>query len=173
MKKIVLMITLLFLGILSAEYSVEGAKGVYSNKANTFNTEIEYLKDSDEFQIKFKGKSDGWIAVGFGQTNKMKDGEIYMGYIDGDEVVFEHHYGTSPVSHSKVKEKENTYKLVSSSKENGYLEFVFKRPAVLDEKYFHKMNPGEEIDFMYAVGPEPNFKVVHKEKGKSKITLPK
>ncbi|PID26722.1 MAG: hypothetical protein CR982_08775 [Candidatus Cloacimonadota bacterium] len=166
-------VILLFLSTLfSSQYKIDNGKGYYKSKSGKFSLEIEYLKKSDEFKFSLIGKTDGWISIGFGQERKMKDGEIYIGFVKDGKVYFEHHYGTSSVSHKKIKDFNN-FKVLEFEKKDKFTKIVFKRSASNYDKDFQKkLKSGDEINFMYAIGRKPNFRLIHSERGSEKIKLP-
>lgn len=158
-------------------YELKNGTGVFISKSANFEVTIKKNKKKGLYLIKMKGKTEGWISVGFGRSKVMKDSEIVMAGVAQGDPYITHHYGTGIYRHKKInrldkKAKKDIVKLISAKEENGYTIVSFTRVLASKGKYYKKLKSGQIIELLYAFAPNDKDRRKHNERGFIKIKLP-
>ncbi|MBU1076674.1 MAG: hypothetical protein KKH98_05235 [Spirochaetes bacterium] len=161
----------------TGQYIIENKKGVYKNKSGDFQMSIQYDEKKDLCIIEVKGKTEGWVAVGFGQTKMMKDAEIIIGYVKEGKPALFHHYATGWVKHEPIEKldknaQKDTLKVIKAEEKDGWTTITFSRPVGLKGDYFKDLRSGKMINFMYSLGKDDSLMKKHFRRGEIKIKLP-
>ncbi|MBN1897760.1 MAG: hypothetical protein JW827_03200 [Spirochaetes bacterium] len=152
-------------------YTLDKEKGVFQSKTGNFTIVIEYNKKSDLYIVEMKGKTTGYIALGFGRSKEMKDSEIILGYVKNGETFLLHEYGTGLYRHEPIQEKEKYIKLLNSEEKDGWTFIKFSRPARIKGEKYKILQSGQTIEILYSLGAADAFKK-HMERGYIPIILP-
>ncbi|MCF6807914.1 DOMON domain-containing protein [Thiotrichales bacterium 19S9-12] len=136
-----------------------------------------YQKSTSDNQmlITMSAKTDGWVSVGFGATNDMKDANIIMGYIDkNNQAVISNEYGVSQWSHKSISslDAKSEIKLISGSYKDGWTTIRFTMPLISsDKKYGKAFKSGSNISVILAYGKngQKNFNSYHAYRAKGEI----
>lgn len=153
-------------------------------KVSAENIYFTYQKASNpnELLITLSAKTSGWVAVGFGATDDMKDADIIMGYIKQDKkdnkVVISNEYGVSKWRHKSLSKLGATseVKVISGEYKDGWTTIQFTIPLKpKDTKYgkdFTTTNPkGENMSVILAYGSndQKNFTKYHQYRAKGEM----
>lgn len=131
--------------------------------------------DNNRILIDLSAKTSGWIAVGFGATNDMKNANIIMGYVKDDgKVMISNEYGVGKWSHQSLKSlnAQSEVQLVSGSYKDGWTHLSFTLPINPEDKIYGKVfKTGQTISVILAYGRdgEKNFDSYHQYRAKGEI----
>lgn len=158
-------------------YQIINNVGSFKSKSGNFEMTIKKADLQKAYLIEMKGKTKGWIAVGFGRTEVMKDAEIMLGYIKDNVPFLTHQFGTSYYSHEPIDNlnkgsKDNSIKLIEAKEKDEWTYFKFFRFINANGEQLKSFKAGDVINFMYALSPKKDPEVKHKEKGYLQIKLP-
>src|SRR6056297_311568 len=107
---------------------------------------IAWLVKGENLLFSVKSIGKGWVAVGFNPSNMMKDANIIIGDVKGEEIIIEDHFGVSNTGHRK-DEVDNILQANGSEDENfTVLEFVIP------------LNSGDDMD--QELIPGNKYKVI-------------
>jgi hypothetical protein len=138
--------------------------------------------DGFDFRWRFNGSNldvelsyaaTGWIAVGFDAEKKMKGANIFIGYVDGDKVVIEDHFGNSPVSHKRDTDLKGSNDIInaSGSEKNGKTTLSFSIPLNSGDKNDKVLTEGSTYRLIFAASSNDNIKKKHSKRLGKDITL--
>lgn len=156
-KTLKILITTMLLLAVAAGFAAAGEWK--STDAGDFH--LEWMVDGSNLNVKVSAPTEGWVAVGFDPSNKMKDADILIGYVEDGEVVIEDHYGNSPISHRSDERGDGSNDLsnIAGSERNGVTELSFTIP----------LNSGDSRDRVLVEGE--SYKVIFASHTKDKITM--
>lgn len=139
-KKQLLALSLLLIMAIIPLYSMD------FKVAEEDGVKFEWVIMEGEIHIKLTAPAKGWIAIGFNPSRAMKDADYKMGYVDGDKVVLEDHFGTAMFRHQEDTRigGKNDFELIGGSETGNqtFLEFVMP------------LNSGDEYDSVLVEGAE-------------------
>ena len=104
----------------------------------------------------------GWVAVGLGGKNAMKDADIYMGYVKNGKTYFKEEWGNTPYSHiplSSLGEKSVVEKYAGSITTSG-VDIEFVRPLKVNEKHI-KSIVNKKMRVIFAFSHAKDFTTYH------------
>ena len=110
----------------------------------------------DDLEVELTGPTTGWIAVGFNPSRAMKDANILIGYVDGDEAVMTDQFGTTMIAHRRDDELGGTVDatVVSGSETGGETTIRFTIPLDSGDEYDQPLAAGETVRAILAYGPD-------------------
>lgn len=169
------------------------AFGVNAQQAKEESESFEYKTITQE-EIIFNWRTDenhlygqisaptkGWVAVGFGSTEKMKDANIIIGYVDAEgNVHVRDDFGVRTTLHKaddeledKSGEKDNLNNIIegSGAETDDKTEIHFTIPLDSGDSKDTKLVPGETYQVILAYGEKDNFKYGHKVRATTEIEL--
>ncbi len=173
MKKIILLLSLFAVFCLSAEDVTNDSiqKGII----NASEMYFEWIIIGDQLEGVLKGKTSGWISVGFDATTKMKDANYIIGFVDGDKVTLEDHFGHSPIGHKadtaygNAKGTSNVT-LISGIEKDGWTEIKFRIPLNSKDSFDTVLAKGTH-KVILAHGPKKNLTSKHKFVSKGEMVI--
>jgi len=155
-------------------------------KADGIITDNEYSKmqvfgemevysrvDGDKVRIALKAKTEGYVAIGFDPTDRMKDAEIILGGIkDGKPVVFDM-FSTGATGPHPPKEQlggTNDVTVFSASKKDGVTIVEFERKLVTGDPKGKEIRIGDN-KIIWAIGASPDLTDKHVKRGSGILKL--
>lgn len=158
-------------------YQIKNDIGIFKSKSENFEMTIKKDNSLKAYLIEMKGKTTGWVAVGFGQTKAMKNAEMILGYIKDNKPYLSHEFGTGSYSHELIANlsktsNDNSIKLLETKEQNDWTYFKFLRFINVSGEQLKSFQSGDIINFMYALSPKKNPEKKHKERGYLQIKLP-
>ena len=163
-----------YLMILTLILAVTGFTGAEDWKsADTGGFHLEWMVDGSNLNIKVSTATEGWIAVGFNPTNKMKDANIIIGYIEDGMVTIEDHFGNGKFSHrSDVSLGGNDdVSNIGGSEENGVTELIFTIPMDSGDQDDRALTEGQRYKVIFASHKKDRITVKHNNRSSVEITL--
>lgn len=146
-----------------------------SGKVVTDEITFEWKIIGNEMECILRGKTSGWVSVGFNPTDKMKDANYIIGYVNGNDVLIHDHFGHSPIGHRRdidYRGGEGTedVTVISGKESGGWTELVFRIPLDSGDKYDVPLLKGTH-KIILAHGPRKNFTSKHRFVGYGEITI--
>ncbi|MCF6765122.1 DOMON domain-containing protein [Thiotrichales bacterium 19S3-7] len=160
----------------TAQTSCQKASNTCKVSAENIYFTYQKASNSDAMLITLSAKTTGWVAVGFGATDDMRDANIIMGYINKDnQPVISNEYGVGKWSHKSMASLNapTEVQLISGKYENGWTTIQFTIPLESkDKKYGKVFKTGSNISVILAYGPngKKNFTSYHQFRAKGEIT---
>lgn len=127
---------------------------------------IEFILEKD---------TTGWVAIGFEPTRVMKDADIIIGYVSGEEVVVEDQFAHRMTAHLPDTELRGTdnVTVLGGSETDGKTRINFRLRLDSGDSRDFVFRRGEEVDVIYAWGRDraDNTTTLHAGRGSVTITL--
>lgn len=161
------------------EWGADGVIGEneYAHEVSLAGEElvVYWRNDNEYLYMALKGKTTGWVAIGFEPTDKMKDADMVFGWVqDGNTVVIDAYSTGTYGPHPPDEQLGGTNDILefAGREENGYTIIEFKRKLNTGDKYDKAFTPGQEINFIFALANEDNFTTKHNiARGYGKLQL--
>jgi hypothetical protein len=141
--------------------------------AKTGDFSLMWMVDGANLNVKLSAPVEGWVAVGFAPTNKMKDANIIIGYVENGNVVIEDHFGNSPISHKSDVSADGKDNLtsISGTEKNGVTEISFTIPLNSGDPNDRVLVPGESYKVIFASYSKDKITIKHSSRTSTNITL--
>ncbi|MBC7194703.1 MAG: hypothetical protein H5U37_03515 [Caldisericia bacterium] len=175
MKRIFFMlVSLIFLiSILNISYSQDDYKLIFQS-GDGFK--LYYYLKGENVYFKMEGKTEGYVAIGFEPTSKMKDADMVIGYVVEKNVyVFDAfstgQYGPHPEDVS-LGGKTNIFD-IKGEERDGFTIIEFSRPLETKDKYDATLKLDKDIKIIWAISDKDDFNAKHTQRGGGVIKLSK
>lgn len=135
--------------------------------------EIHWGHDAESLWVAVRGKTTGWVAVGFDPEKQMKGANFLLAYVHDDSTAFRDAYGSGRFKHQPDTElggKDNILEC-RGKEEKGVTTVEFKIPLDSGDQYDKPLKPKEEYPVLLGLGKKDDFRKKHFLKAKAKITL--
>ncbi len=128
--------------------------------------EIFWKNDAEHLYMALKGKTDGWLSIGFEPTEWMKDADAIMGWADGDggKAAIRDEYITGnygPHVNDTDLGGTNDIQSFGASREGGYTVIEFKRKLDTGDKFDKAFVPGQEVSIIWAMADKSDHDLKH------------
>ncbi len=157
--------------LLAAAAGIAGAGEWKSADAEEFS--LEWMVDGDDLNVIVSSTTEGWIAVGFDPTNKMKDANIIIGYVDDGEVTIEDHFGNRQISHRSDEALGGTDDImnIDGSEIEGVTELSFTIPLDSGDPNDRVLVEGQTYKVIFASYRKDKITMKHNSRTSREITL--
>jgi hypothetical protein len=111
-----------------------------------------------------KGETSGWISIGFEPTQWMKDSDIIMGAVDGNNVIVLDKYSTNNYGpHVPDVELGGTDDILDfgGREDNGYTTIEFKRKMDTGDQYDKAFTVGQRVSIIWSTADTDSIEVKH------------
>ena len=146
----------------------------YDHEVEAKGVSFSWKIDGDTLHGKVSAKTEGWVAVGFNPSSKMKDANYILGYVkDGTAEVVDH-FGDKSTGHSSDESLGGTsdVTLVGGSEDGGTTTIEFTIPLDSGDKYDSVLSPDGDTLLLLAFGPDrDSFKPRHRNKASMTVNL--
>jgi hypothetical protein len=172
------------LAVLVFVLAVAGAAGAFEQVLNAAGFQevraangmvLQWKVEQDRLHVILSGQTGGWVGVGFNPSDKMKDANFIIGYVEGEEVVLEDHYGTHKGRHTVDTELEGSEDLIvtGGGESNGITRIEFTIPLDSGDASDRVLVPGNRYPVLLAYGKADDLKKGHSipAEAKGEITL--
>lgn len=134
----------------------------YSSVAEAGIT-IQWKIEGENLQVRIAGATEGWIAVGFDPSSRMKDANIIIGYVEDGEVFLQDEYGTGGTAHSSDAELGGNDDIedAQGGEENGQTWLSFSIPLDSGDRYDRALEPGKSVKAILATGRNDDLGKYH------------
>jgi hypothetical protein len=129
----------------------------------------------DLLHVKVSATTRGWVAVGFGPTDKMKDANFIIGYVEAGNVRIRDDFGTGQFSHASDTSLGGTDDVTNKegTETNGNTEISFTVPLDSGDSYDRALAVGQSYLVILAHGSDndDNFTTHHQTRTSVNIEL--
>lgn len=136
---------------------------------------FDWRIDGDTLEVVLSAETTGWVSIGFEPSRVMQDANIIIGYVDGDEVVIEDHYGNALTAHRPDVDLggESHVTILGGSESEGRTEIHFTIPLDSGDEFDQPLTAGGSHYLIYAFGADgqDNTRQKHQARGGFATTL--
>jgi hypothetical protein len=148
-------------GIISAgEYSHWSSLGRSPGK----NLTLYWRNDASELYMAIEGQTDGWEAVGFEPSDWMKDADMVVGSVSGENVTVQDQNCTGNYGpHLRDEELGGTSDIQAygGKVEGGYTIIEFQRKMDTGDRFDKAFIPGQSVPIIWAMASSSSLGVKH------------
>lgn len=126
--------------------------------------EVFWKTDDENLYMALKGKTSGWIAIGFDPIEWMTGADIVMGSVDGKATVVEDQYSIDnygPHSSDEMLGGTNDVLEFGGSEKDGYTVIEFKRKLDTGDEFDRVLTPGQGISIIWGMADSNNLQSSH------------
>ena len=154
-------------------FSLIGQAGASPQELKVGSISFWWEAQDGNLYVKLSAPTTGWVAVGIEPTRIMKDADMYIGYVNGSEVVLEDQFADKLTMHHSDVSLGGKSNIISFSgkEENGVTTIEFTRPLNTGDSFDKVLVPGNEYNLIFAYGTRDNLTSLHREKGKARVRL--
>ncbi|OHD53414.1 MAG: hypothetical protein A2014_03990 [Spirochaetes bacterium GWF1_49_6] len=140
------------------------AAGPAVTHIGTGNFSLEWVRTESNITFTLKGKSTGWIALMVDPKNKMKDGDIYIGYVKDGKAYMQDEFGVQPWKHQPDTELGGKDQILSceGTEKDGFTEIKFVVDLTSRDQFDSTFGPGDH-HLVFAAGPDDSFTSKHNQ----------
>jgi len=116
--------------------------------------EVSWRNDQEHLYMALKGRTEGWISIGFDPLEWMKDADMIMGSVDGGKTTVLDLFSTGRYGpHEDDTFLGGTYDILefAGSEEDGYTVIEFKRKLDTGDEFDKLLEPGESVSVIWAM----------------------
>lgn len=137
---------------------------------------VYWRNNSGYLYMALKGRTTGWVAIGFEPTSRMKDADMVFGWVEEDDrVMVLDLYATGRFGpHPPDEELGGTNDLLNAGgkEDNGYTVIEFKRKMNTADSYDKVLTAGQTVRFIWAMATRDSLTVKHNIlKGSGELVL--
>ncbi len=126
--------------------------------------EMSWKNDQDYLYMALKGRTDGWLSIGFEPSEWMKDADIIIGGMeDGKATVLDEYSTGNYGPHIEDTMLGGTDDILSSggSQEGGYTVIEFKRKLDTGDRFDTAFSPDQSISAIWGMADTGDFAIKH------------
>ena len=148
------------------------AEAVVTNSVTNGNFTLKWVKTKSYVTLIIKGKTAGWVAFMIGAQQKMKNGDIYIGYVKDGKAYVADHFGADVVKHKAddTLGGKNSIIEYSGVEKDGFTQIAVKIDITQKDAKDNGFAPGE-YNVILAAGPDDNFTTKHNQMKKVVIKI--
>ncbi|MBT4513146.1 MAG: hypothetical protein HOC20_13180 [Chloroflexi bacterium] len=158
----------------TGQWMPDGLVTEYANSSQLDNDYELYWDIDDQYiYVGMKAKTDGWVAIGFEPSSKMKNADMVFGFVEDGQVRVVDMYSTGNFGpHPEDTEKGGTNDILEfgGSEDNDYTVIEFKRNLVTGDEYDNDLTGGT-VKVIWAYGSSDDSSQRHSKRGGGEITL--
>ena len=137
--------------------------------------ELRWRIDGDEIEFHVGGATGGYVAIGFNPSQAMADADYIIGYVSGSDVMVRDDFGVGMFAHNADTNigGNDDLTLIDGEESDGFTRIRVRRPLAAGDEYDQELAAGEDLDVIWALGPDDadNFSSHHKARGSFTIQL--
>ena len=138
------------------------------------NLEVYWKNDAQNFYMALKGRTKGWIAIGFEPSLAMKDADIITSTVNGSNVTVLDEYCTGNYGpHMPDTELGGSNDILEyGGKYDGNFTVIeFKRKMNTEDKFDKAFIPGQNVSIIWAMADSDSLTSIHDgAQGKGEIS---
>jgi len=147
---------------------------IWAESVESAGIRLGWRVEGSEVIFTLDAPTTGWVAIGWGATQQMRDADFIIGYVtNGSNGVIEDHFGVSTIGHRRDTDlggKENV-RLIEAKETNNRTILVFARQLVSKEAYDVNLVLDKPFEVILAYGRFDNTSSKHAVVTKVKIVL--
>jgi hypothetical protein len=156
-------------------WSPDGVLGEneYLGEMLSGNFEIRWLKNDKTAYFGIRAKTGGWVAVGFSPSDRMKDADMVLGFVNDGQTTVTDQFSTGTFGpHNTDVELGGTDDILESGgrEDGGFTTIEFSRPLNTGDQYDKELFPGK-TEIIWAYGTTDNIDRQHITRGQGEIDL--
>ncbi len=157
--------------ILAPVNDTPDAEGYYTSTNNSFV--LKYKVEGADLHCILTGNGSGWVSVGFDPTQRMKNANFIIGYVNGGTAYIRDDWGTGETTHEADVDVsgQSNVTLISGTEAGGKTILEFAIPLDSGDSKDKAMAIGSTYHIIFANGNADNFDAMHNSFGVSVITL--
>jgi len=134
---------------------------------------LEWMVDGENLNVKVSTETEGWVAVGFNPSKKMKDANIIIGFVENGTVTIEDHFGNGQFSHHSdtALGGNDDVSNKAGTEVNGVTELSFTIPMDSGEQDDRTLMEGETYKVIFASNRKDKITMKHNRRSSMMITL--
>ncbi len=141
----------------------------------TEDVELRWRIDGSEIEFHVGGATTGWVAIGFNPSQAMADADYIIGYVSGTDVMVRDDFGVGMFAHNADTAigGNDDLTLIDGEESDGFTRLRLRRPLAAGDEYDQALAAGDDIEVIWALGPDgaDNFSSHHKARGSFTIRL--
>ena len=148
-------------------------KNEYLGEMMYGSVEIRWLKDDETAYFGIRVKTEGWIAVGFSPSDRMKDADMVLGFVKEGKTTVTDQFSTGTFGpHIADTELGGTDDILESGgrEDRDFTTIEFSRSLNTGDKHDNELSPGK-IEIIWAYGITDNLDRKHITRGQGEIDL--
>jgi hypothetical protein len=171
MKKALMAVSLILVGAFcyagGAPETETTPEGYTKVEADDF--ELQWKVDGDLVHFRLSAPTTGWVSVGFDPSQRMKDANYIIGYVDASGAKARDDFGMTTTSHAPDEGTEGSGSHVTGvegSEANGRTELRFTIPLDSGDSRDSVLVPGQKHTILLAYGPDgaDDFSTIHRKR---------
>ena len=143
------------------------ADGEYSKMQSFGELEVYSRIDGNKARLALRAKTNGYVAIGFDPTDKMKDADIILGFVkDGKAVVFDM-YSIGPTGPHPADDQQggkNDVTVFGGANKDGMTVIEFERMLLTGDPKDKEIKIGDN-KIIWSVGDESSPTTKHVKRG--------
>jgi hypothetical protein len=128
------------------------------------NLSVFWKNDEENLYMALKGKTNGWVSIGFEPSEWMKDADIIMGWVEGGHAVIRDEYSTGNygphINDTDLGGSDNILEF-GGSQGSGFTVLEFKRRMNTGDKFDKAFTPGQTVPIIWAMADSSNHDAKH------------
>jgi len=146
----------------------------FQHQLTTDGITFEWSIEKKDITIQLSAETDGWVAIGFNPSEKMKDANFILGYVKRGKTVVADHFGITAHQHKSDKKlggKENITNIEGHEKD-GITTISFSIPLDSGDETDQVLSMDGETTVLLAYGSgRDSFRTRHKFRTALKVNL--
>jgi len=126
--------------------------------------EISWRNDQEHLYMAMKGRTEGWISIGFEPLEWMKDADMIMGTVEGERATVLDLYSTGRYGpHEDDAFLGGTYDILefAGSERDGYTTIELKRRLDTGDVFDEALEPGQSVSVIWAMADQDGRDLKH------------
>lgn len=145
----------------------------YSQKQVFGELEVYSRIDGDVVRMALKAKTNGYVAIGFDPTDRMKDADMVMGYVKDGKAFVADMFSTGPTGPHPPDDQQggrNDVTVFGGSKKDGVTILEFERKRMTGDSKDKEIKKGDN-KIIWAIGDAETFTGRHSKRGGGVLKL--
>ena len=115
--------------------------------------EIHWRNDAGSLWVAVRGKTTGWVAVGFDPDKHMKGANFLLAYVQDDSTIFRDDYGSARFKHQPDTALGGKDSILEcrGEEEEGMTTVEFKIPLDSGDQYDKLLKPKQEYTILLGI----------------------
>jgi len=162
----------------TGEWAADGviSAGEYSKNLTIMGGRyiVRWRNDDKDIYMALEGRTDGYVAIGFEPTQEMKDADMVMGWVSGDNVTVLDLFSTGNYGPHPPDEElggRNDILEFGGSESNNVTLIEFKRMMDTGDQFDKSFKPGQTVNIIWSMSSSDSLAVRHRERGEAMISL--
>lgn len=136
--------------------------------------EVRWKNDAKTLYMAIKGKTEGWVAIGFEPEVWMKDADMIMGWVDDGEVSAMDAYSTGnygPHPHDIDLGGTDDILEFAGSEKDGFTVIEFSRKMDTGDEFDKAFESGQTVSMIWGTSDLDDPEERHREDGKGELVF--